>query len=173
MASNAEHHPFSDFVNVAPGLFFGAHPEGKDPFALGPTVVVCLSTRSSSEEATSGRMYVHWPIKDGPLPEIAALDGLAAMLAGWLSLGVGVFIHCDAGMNRSALVAARVLIEQGIDPKDAVALVRERRPGALSEEYADHLRSLEATSVQPFSWAPVDSTSVPRSGPAYGKDDRG
>ena len=144
---SAEHVPFSDFVRVAPGLYFGSHPEGEDPFALGPTVVVCLSTRPSSDGAALGRMYIHWPIKDGPVPEIAALDGLAAVLAGWLSVGVGVFIHCDAGMNRSALVAARVLIEQGMAPDDAIALVRERRPGALSDGYADHLRSLGAVGA--------------------------
>jgi hypothetical protein len=142
MVSNPGHVPFSDFVGVAPGLFFGSHPEGEDPFALGPTVVVCLSTRSSGSGASLDHMYIHWPIKDGPLPEIAALDGLATMLAGWLSLGASVFIHCDAGMNRSALVTTRVLIEQGMVPEDAVALVRERRPGALSEEYAGYLRSL-------------------------------
>ena len=37
-------------------------------------------------------MYIHWPIKDGPLPEIAGLDGLVALLTGWLSLGAAVFI---------------------------------------------------------------------------------
>jgi protein-tyrosine phosphatase len=66
-------------------------------------------------------MYIHWPIKDGPLPEIAGLDGLAVLLTGWLSLGAGVFIHCDAWMNRSTLVATRVLIEQGMDPEEAIA----------------------------------------------------
>jgi len=87
-------------------------------------------------------MYVHWPIKDGPVPDTSVLDSLAALIAAWLSRGVGVFIHCDAGMNRSALLTARVLIQQGVLPNDAVELVRERRPGSLSEEYVDYLMSL-------------------------------
>lgn len=86
-------------------------------------------------------MYVHWPIKDGPVPDVVALEGLIALLVGWVSTGVGVFVHCDAGMNRSALVTACVLVRQGMEPEEAIELVRASRPGALSDEYAEYLRS--------------------------------
>ena len=35
---------FSDYAEVAPGLFVGAHPEPEDPFDLGANVVVCLAS---------------------------------------------------------------------------------------------------------------------------------
>lgn len=36
-------------------------------------------------------------------------------------------IHCQAGLNRSNLIAAKVLIGQGMEPADAIALLREKR----------------------------------------------
>jgi protein-tyrosine phosphatase len=39
--------------------------------------------------------------------------------------------HCQAGLNRSGLVAGMVLVTQGWDPKDAIALLRERRSPAV------------------------------------------
>jgi hypothetical protein len=51
--SETQRSSFTDFVSVAPELFFGSHPEGEDPFELGPTVVVCLSSRPSSSSEAS------------------------------------------------------------------------------------------------------------------------
>jgi hypothetical protein len=42
----------------------------------------------------------------------------------------------QAGMNRSALVVARVLMQRGMGAEEAIDLVRERRCGALGDEYA-------------------------------------
>jgi protein-tyrosine phosphatase len=44
-------------------------------------------------------------------------------------------------MNRSALVVGRVLMAQGMTADEAIALVRDRRKGSLSDEYAEWLRS--------------------------------
>jgi protein-tyrosine phosphatase len=46
-------------------------------------------------------------------------------------------------MNRSILVVARVLMAQGMTADEAIALVRDRRKGSLSDEYAEWLRSDE------------------------------
>lgn len=41
----------------------------------------------------------------------------------------GVFVHCQAGMSRSAtVVAAYLMRELNLDPVDAVSFLRERRP---------------------------------------------
>jgi protein-tyrosine phosphatase len=42
-----------------------------------------------------------------------------------------VLIHCQAGLNRSALIAAMVLVRMGRAPSDAIALLRERRSPAV------------------------------------------
>lgn len=47
--------------------------------------------------------------------------------------GERVLVRCQAGVNRSGLVMALVLMLEGIDAHDAIALIRERRaPAALS-----------------------------------------
>ena len=59
----------------------------------------------------------------------------------WKS-GKKVLIRCQAGLNRSGLIMALVLIKEGHDPKDAIGLIRARRsPNALCN--ADFVRYLE------------------------------
>lgn len=40
-------------------------------------------------------------------------------------------VHCQAGLNRSGLVAATALIREGLDPQDAIDLLREKRSPAV------------------------------------------
>ena len=50
--------------------------------------------------------------------------------------GDDVLIRCQAGMNRSGLVTALVLVMAGLTPGQAVTLIRQRRsPGALFNEH--------------------------------------
>lgn len=40
-------------------------------------------------------------------------------------------MHCRAGLGRTGTVAARLLVEHGARPADAIALVRTVRPGSI------------------------------------------
>jgi len=55
-------------------------------------------------------------------------------IAGW-ALGAlqdgKTLVHCQAGLNRSGLVAGLTLILGGMRPQEAVALLRERRSDAV------------------------------------------
>lgn len=56
--------------------------------------------------------------------------------------GKKVLIRCQAGLNRSGLIVALVLISEGYDPKDAIDLIRAcRSPHALCN--ADFVKYLE------------------------------
>lgn len=132
---------FSDYVEVVPGLYIGSHPEPEDPFELGATVVVTLTTGTTARAVPRNGVLIHWPIKDGPIPPPEILDGVASFVDTILRTSAAVYVHCQAGMNRSALVVARVLMARGMSAKDAIELVRERRKGSLSDEYAEWLRS--------------------------------
>ena len=132
---------FSDYAEVAPGLFVGAHPEPEDPFDLGANVVVCLASGTSVGEVPRDGLLIHWPIKDGPVPDQETLRGVAHLIVRCLGSGESVYLHCQAGMNRSVLVAALVLMHQGMTAEEAIERVRERRHGSLSDEYADWLRA--------------------------------
>ena len=64
-------------------------------------------------------------------------------------IGATVYVHCQAGMNRSALVVARILMVRGMNAREAIDLVRERRRGSLGDEYEAWLLSnpIEAVSA--------------------------
>ena len=67
-------------------------------------------------------------------------------LARWVNLcrTTGpVLVHCQAGLNRSSLVAARALILDGMSAHDAITVVREKRsPACLcNRAFKDYLRT--------------------------------
>jgi protein-tyrosine phosphatase len=139
---------FNDYAEVGPGLFVGAHPEPEDPFELGADVVVCLASGTSVGHVPRESVLVHWPIEDGPIPNVDILRGVARLIDGFLRLGKVVYVHCQAGMNRSVLVVASVLMEQGMTAHDAIDQVRERRKGSLSDEYAEWLLAQDGAREQ-------------------------
>ena len=56
-----------------------------------------------------------------------------------------ILVHCRGGLGRAGTIAARLLIEIGIDPKIAISEVRAVRPGAIEtveqEKYVLSIRS--------------------------------
>ena len=60
-------------------------------------------------------------------------------------LGKKVLIRCQAGLNRSGLLTALVLINEGYSPSDAIALIREKRSGwaLCNSDYVSYLNSLD------------------------------
>lgn len=64
------------------------------------------------------------------VPAPADLFGAAGRVLGALRDGP-TLVHCQAGLNRSALVAGLAMILSGMDPASAIALLRERRSDAV------------------------------------------
>lgn len=79
-------------------------------------------------------LYVYLPIHDGDLPNLERLHAVAALGATLVASGHRVLSHCGMGLNRSALVAALILMRGGMSAARAVEQLRERRPGALFNE---------------------------------------
>lgn len=79
-------------------------------------------------------LYVYFPIFDEGLPDLDKLRAVARLGACLISSGAKVLSHCGMGYNRSALVAGLILVHLGWSGRDAVALLREKRPGALFNE---------------------------------------
>ena len=96
---------------------------------------------TSLEVSDLGRMtrerhmaWVHLPIRDVSVPDDLfesawkqADEGLRARLRD----GFNVLVHCKGGLGRAGTVAARLLIELGMTPAEAIAAVRKARPGAI------------------------------------------
>jgi ADP-ribosyl-[dinitrogen reductase] hydrolase len=76
----------------------------------------------------------HWPIQDYGVPDAAfeaAWPARAAMLSRLLAVGGRVLIHCKAGLGRAGMISARLLVENGMSPAEAIRAVRAVRPRAI------------------------------------------
>lgn len=88
----------------------------------------------------SGIAWHHLPIVDVHPPDERFETGWQTSgpaLVGCLNAGGRVLVHCRGGLGRAGTVAARMLIELDAPARDAVARVRQARPGAI--ETADQL----------------------------------
>jgi len=78
--------------------------------------------------------WIHTPIRDYGVP-----DG--AFEASWAEYGAGlrarvrdganVLVHCKGGLGRAGTIAARLLVELGMDHGTAIEQARSVRPGAI------------------------------------------
>lgn len=102
--------------------------------------------------------WIHMPIEDGSVPTVA-FEHLwkhnRNVLLNTLRSGKNLLVHCRGGLGRAGLVAARLLVELGYDPTDAVNTVREHRPGAIEtnaqeEHVKTHRPPQRATNVDWF-----------------------
>jgi protein-tyrosine phosphatase len=142
----ADHsHPYE----VAEGLFISGHPEhSRDFLTRGVDAVIDLegdidSSISEAESPDLKTLYIYWPIEDGALPDVATVRALAAFVARSLDEKKEVLVHCRSGHNRSGLICARTLIEQGLAPDEAIETVRrQRRDGQAlgNENFVNWLR---------------------------------
>jgi ADP-ribosyl-[dinitrogen reductase] hydrolase len=64
--------------------------------------------------------------------------------------GGRVLVHCRGGLGRSGTVAARLLLELDWPARQAIAQVRQARPGAIeTAEQLQHLLNLPQRKRQP------------------------
>lgn len=103
-------------------------------------------------------IYVYFPFKDEDVPTLHKLHAVARLGAALVQTRERVLVHCQMGLNRSALVAGLVLVYSGLSGEDAVARLQARRPGALyNEVFAAYLRALPAGGpINPAAMPPVD-----------------
>ena len=112
--------------------------------AFRPALLVTLMTPEEARDkglagdlAALAGLAPDWrqaPIVDYAVPPPAFEAGwpaLAANVHRLLAAGERVLIHCHGGRGRSGLVAARLLIDRGMDAPTALAAVRRARPGAV------------------------------------------
>jgi protein-tyrosine phosphatase len=133
------------FADVAEGLLVGAYPVDADDVAMlewaGVERILNLvedeeyrpGQRAAVEAALAvagieeHRLHL---IDYGGLPA-AELEAAVQQVSSWLEEGARTYVHCRAGWQRSAAVAAGVVaIREGIDIDHALAYVQRRKPSA-------------------------------------------
>lgn len=79
-------------------------------------------------EAFAAERLAWRPIAEGKAPTVGWLRRQVAFIARWRRHGVTVFVHCDAGMDRSAMVvAAYWMWRDGGTAEEVVERVRRKR----------------------------------------------
>jgi len=81
-----------------------------------------------------GMRWIHLPIVDVSVPNQRfenrwAING--ADLRQVVRSGGRVLFHCRGGLGRAGTIAARLLVELGMEPDKAILAVRQVRPGAI------------------------------------------
>lgn len=85
---------------------------------------------------TDGRAHHLFLFQDKPrLPDARGEREAVRAIAATLSAGQNTLVHCAGGANRSVYIAAKALMELGLDPVTAVERLRQRRgPYVLGNE---------------------------------------
>ena len=79
-------------------------------------------------------LWFHLPIPDVTAPDERfdkAWREAGKSLRAIIRDGFDVLVHCKGGLGRAGTIAARLLVELGWRPDDAIAAVRRVRPGAI------------------------------------------
>ncbi|MBT5433514.1 MAG: protein phosphatase [Rhodospirillaceae bacterium] len=138
-------------VCALPGRSGGLQADLKAVVDWGPVMVVSMTEIGEMQASGSqdlgehlrghGIDWVHLPIRDFGGPDGSSRDAwpkLAARLHACLDGGEGVLLHCRAGQGRAGMIATRLLVERGEEPKTALTRLRLVRAGAVetNEQFA-------------------------------------
>lgn len=102
---------------------------------LEPKELMLLRVEGLGQEVLRRKMlWFHLPIVDVSIPSEKfeqEWDVAGEELRSILRRKLDVLVHCRGGLGRAGMIAARLLIELGMEPKKAIASVRAARPGAI------------------------------------------
>lgn len=102
---------------------------------LEPKELILLRVERLGEEVLRRNMrWFHLPVADVSVPDKQfeqSWDVAGKELRSMLRHGSDVVVHCRGGLGRAGTIAARLLVELGMEPTKAIASVRLVRPGAI------------------------------------------
>lgn len=110
----------------------------------GFTILICLldeDAQAPRYDATAARTlgFVRHtiPVKDRHAPTINQLNQFMKLLDA-LPESAKTIVHCEGGIGRTGTFAAAYWVAKGMSASDAIARVRQARPGALETPEQEH-----------------------------------
>jgi atypical dual specificity phosphatase len=86
----------------------------------------------------AGLMVMHVPVEDMEAPTQEQLDRCTSAIERANSHGMGVAIHCGAGLGRTGVILATYFVAKGLSAQNAMGKVRRMRPGSIeTDEQSD------------------------------------
>ncbi len=79
----------------------------------------------------AGLLVVNVPVPDLEPPTDRQLDQVLATIHKAQASGMGVAVHCGAGLGRTGTVLAAYFVAAGMSPRQALEKVRGLRPGSV------------------------------------------
>lgn len=89
-----------------------------------------------------GMWWRQLPIIDMDIPDQEFEDAWAEegeLLRHALRIGERIVFHCYAGLGRTGMIAARILVEMGMRPEQAIAAVRQNNPRRIQTDLQEEL----------------------------------
>ena len=77
-------------------------------------------------QTLDGAVRINHPITDFGVPSLLQMQSILQSIQSALDQGGTVYVHCKAGIGRTGTVAATWLTEQGLDDKQALALLLQK-----------------------------------------------
>jgi atypical dual specificity phosphatase len=88
---------------------------------------------------------VHIPITDFTAPTLEQMIEFVDVVTTSAENGEPTAVHCTAGLGRSGTMSAAYLVASGLSAEDAIARVRELRPGSIETDAQEEaVRQAEA-----------------------------
>jgi protein-tyrosine phosphatase len=145
------------FAEVGDDLVMGAYPQDAEDVAalVAAGITRIFNLVQDLEYDPGGRDACVAALADAGIEEwraqlvdygglaSAQIEAVARAVLAWLDDGERVYVHCRAGWQRSAaIVAAIVTLREGVEPQQALDVLRERKPTAnpLAHQRADLMR---------------------------------
>jgi atypical dual specificity phosphatase len=90
----------------------------------------------------------HYPVKDFTAPKLHQLAMFVADVRAARANGLSVGVHCEGGRGRTGTFLAAWFVAGGMRANDAIALVRQLRPGSIETTSQERVIRTYALSIR-------------------------
>lgn len=97
--------------------------------------IITMTERGLPDSWVEGLEYLHIPTEDLSAPDIDKIDAVVDFIHERIKNEDPVMVHCAAGIGRTGTILASYLVKyQNLTAKDAIAKIRQERPGSIQSE---------------------------------------
>jgi hypothetical protein len=130
----------ANYTELKPGLFLGGQ------CANPPEGTRAVLSVTPNRDAFSAEFYQWRPVPTGAMPTVEWLREQVEFIDLHRKEKRGVFVHCDAGMDRSAMVVVAYLMwRDGMTRDAAIETVRRKRAIQVNPAFMEMLREWEGS----------------------------